>query len=93
MLITVTYTIYPCAVRHQFRIVMNSAASTVDLSPPRHPTAPTISTLGVLHVFVTLDKRDLSRCRVSAFCRFPETGPRGKSLGQALTGGRTRVRA
>jgi hypothetical protein len=28
---------------------MNSTASTVDLTPPRHPTAPTISTLGVLH--------------------------------------------
>ena len=41
----------PCAVRHQFRILMNAAASTVDLSPCRHPTAPTTSeaTLCVLH--------------------------------------------
>jgi hypothetical protein len=39
---------YPCAVRHQFRILMNTAAGTVDLTPPRHPggTAPTISKLG-----------------------------------------------
>ena len=42
---------YSCAVRHQFRILMNTAASTVHLSPFRHPTVPTISeaTLGVLH--------------------------------------------
>jgi len=40
---------YPCAVRHKFRILMNTAAKTVDLAPPRHPTTPTNSKLGVLH--------------------------------------------
>ncbi len=34
---------YPCAVRHQLRILISTAASTVDLTPPRHPSAPTIS--------------------------------------------------
>jgi hypothetical protein len=41
--------VYPCDVRHQLRILMNTAASTVDLTPPCHPSAPTISKLGVLH--------------------------------------------
>jgi hypothetical protein len=39
---------YPCVVRHQFRILMNTAASTVDLAPPHHPTTPTNSKLDVL---------------------------------------------
>ena len=39
---------YPCAVRHQFSILMNTAASTVDLSPFRHPTTPTNSKPSVL---------------------------------------------
>ena len=34
---------YPSAVRHQLRILISTAASTVDLTPPRHPSAPTIS--------------------------------------------------
>jgi hypothetical protein len=40
--------VYPCSVRHKFSILMNMAASTVDLSPFRHPTTPTNSKLSVL---------------------------------------------
>ena len=40
--------VYPCTVRHQFLILMNTVASTVDLSLFQHDTTPTNSKLNVL---------------------------------------------